>query len=1121
MQGLSEEKLKKLEWMLEERDPLSDNERDEYIPPYGDVTKLNSCRLIMDSVGSETLKEIGKYAVKLLDTSVAIYEANGDYAFGMFSSGWCKIMDAASRELCKTDDNREALSCGKWLCHENCWNDSAKRAMETGKPTDIECVGGINLYAEPIYAGQNVIGAINIGYGDPPKSTDKLRVLSDSFDVDPEKIKEIGASYKSRPKFMVDVAKKLLGAFARLIGEIVEKAEAEKTIRKSEEEFRQVYEHMAIGVARVSLDYLIEAANDAYCSMLGYSEKELIGKHLKDITHPEILDENLLKQSQLARGEIDHFRMDKSFIHKNGRVIYGILDANLIRDVDGKPLYFIGSVLDITDRRKAEEKLKESEKKFSTIFESNPAAVAITRLSDNRIVDVNRYWEMATGYARSEVIGHHPHDFDLWADPEAREKLIDQLKEKQKTIVDEVSIHKKSGEIRFFIMSAEIVALFDDNFLITMAQDITDRKQAETKLKHSQNMLKTILDSIPSSVFWKDCDLKYLGGNRLWLDAVGSESSEEIIGRTDYDFPWEKEQADSFRRDDRAVIESGNPRYGIIEAYRKSDGALAWARTNKIPLRDDQGNVIGILGTFEDITDLKEAEDALRESEEKYRLLVEKADEAIFIAQDGIIKFPNPKTLELTGYSEKKLATIPFADLIHPEDRQMVVDRYRRRINGESPPSDYAFRIISKSDSVLWVQNNVAPITWDGRPATINLLRDISEKRQLEKQLRQSQKMEAIATLTGGIAHDYNNLLAIIVGNLGLAQQNAEPGSDQADFLNEAEKAARKVGDLTHELMALSRGGGPIKELGSIRESLKQAIRAVPAERGIAVDESASDDLWLVPHDARKMVGVFRNLVTNAVEAMPDGGVITIKAENLQIVDENGATGPGPKPGRYVHISIQDQGKGMPKEHLNRLFDPYFSTKPMGTQKGMGLGLATAHAIVKKHGGEITVQSTPDVGTTVSIYLPAQSEEGIGQDVEDEVSSSQSSTADQQDLKGRILLMDDEEMLRHLAEQMLKRLGYKVETVKDGTEAIGLYKKHLDSDEPFDAVILDLTIKGGMGGERTLQELLRIDSEIKAIVSSGYFNDPVMTDFENYGFMGTLAKPFEMKDLKESLEKIL
>jgi CheY-like chemotaxis protein len=269
------------------------------------------------------------------------------------------------------------------------------------------------------------------------------------------------------------------------------------------------------------------------------------------------------------------------------------------------------------------------------------------------------------------------------------------------------------------------------------------------------------------------------------------------------------------------------------------------------------------------------------------------------------------------------------------------------------------------------------------------------------------------------------------------------------------------------------------------------------------------------------MGAVFRNVFQNAVEAMPDGGTLTVRAENRHIDGENGDAGIGLKPGDYVHIALEDKGKGIPEEHLPKLFDPYFSTKPMGVQKGMGLGLATAHAIVKGHGGEITVQSTPDVGTTVSIYLPAQASKGTDEDGKPVLSETQPTVADQQAPMRGVLLMDDEEMLRSLAKQMLNRLGYKVETVKDGIEAIEVYKKQLDSAKPFDAVILDLTIKGGMGGEEVLKELLKMNPDVKAIVASGYFNDPVMEEFQDYGFKGAMAKPYEMKDIREALEKVL
>jgi len=285
----------------------------------------------------------------------------------------------------------------------------------------------------------------------------------------------------------------------------------------------------------------------------------------------------------------------------------------------------------------------------------------------------------------------------------------------------------------------------------------------------------------------------------------------------------------------------------------------------------------------------------------------------------------------------------------------------------------------------------------------------------------------------------------------------------------------------------------------------------MPADSGISLNESVSQDLWQVPYDPHKMGAVFRNFVTNAVEAMPDGGTLTIKAENLRIQDTDREPALPLIPGDYVHIAIQDQGVGIPEDHLDKIFDPYFSTKEMGVQKGMGLGLATAFAIVKKHGGHILIDSSPGVGTTVNTYLPAESQET-------ETIGESPPGKDSRSPQKRVLVMDDEEMLRNLARQMLERIGYAVKTVKDGHEAIEAFKKQKDADDPFDVVILDLTIKGGMGGEQTIRELLKIDPDVRAIVSSGYFDDPVMSEFQKYGFKCAIAKPYEKKTLVRDVD---
>jgi len=413
------------------------------------------------------------------------------------------------------------------------------------------------------------------------------------------------------------------------------------------------------------------------------------------------------------------------------------------------------------------------------------------------------------------------------------------------------------------------------------------------------------------------------------------------------------------------------------------------------------------------------------------------------------------------------------------------------------------------------------PVQLKGETFLLTEFHNITEQKRLEARLQQAHKMELVGTLAGGIAHDYNNLLAAIIGNISMAQEETVPHSVMAELLHEIEQASLKARDLTHQFLTLSQGGHPVIGLGSIGNLLKEIPERVQAHDGIEYAFSIQNDLWPVEYDPRQIEDTITSLVMNAVEAMPQGGCITIRAEN-QVIDNKDKEFPLLLNERkHVRISIKDEGSGISEEHVDKIFDPYFSTKDRGTQKGMGMGMAVAQSVVQKHNGHIMINFTTGAGTEVTIYLPAAEEKGEPETVKQELEDITPSTSSDQTTIKRILVMDDEEMLRNLAQKMLQRLGYEVETVKDGDEAIEAYKKQKDSVEPFDAVILDLTIKGGMGGEQTIRELIKIDPGVKAIVCSGYFNDPVITNFEEYGFQGAMSKPYQMADLEIVLKKVL
>lgn len=635
-----------------------------------------------------------------------------------------------------------------------------------------------------------------------------------------------------------------------------------------------------------------------------------------------------------------------------------------------------------------------------------------------------------------------------------------------------------------------------------LRREIEEHRRVGAALQKSREDYKYIIQYAPSAIYEIDFgNLRFRRVNEV-MCAVSGYSEAELLAMNPFSMLDEESRRKFQTRIDKMLAGQkvdDSVEYKVIA----KDGREIWVVLNiKIIARDEK--TVRALVVGHDITERKRAEEeALASERELLRVTLDSLGEGV-VAVDRELRiiFCNETAMRLIGCNRDEAIGQSFAKAF------WICDAKTGAPIDVRIPQQHEVNplMLAKDWGEVPIALNCAPIKAASGQVigTVAVFQDISEKLKTQQELSKADKLESLGILAGGIAHDFNNILGAILSNVQLAMMKLERNQDIRKYLESTVETTRKASELTKQLLIFSKGGAPVRKDASLVDLIKDTAEFVLRGTNTKAEFAIADPLWLANIDAGQISQMINNLVMNAKQAMPQGGMIRIRADNL--TQESGAH---LKPGNYVRIAVQDQGIGIPKENLGKIFDPFFTTK----KDGNGLGLATSYSIIRHHEGYLEVESREGVGTTFYVYLPAANGMRAPRESRKEAAAAGAGF--------KILLMDDETNILDAVGEMLMDYGYRVVLARDGDAAIESYRAADNAGEPFDAVIMDLTVPGGKGGQEVCASLRDFDPKIKAIISSGYANDPIMADYQRYGFMGVVSKPYKIDELHEVLRQVL
>ncbi|MBA7646690.1 Sensor histidine kinase RcsC [subsurface metagenome] len=935
-----------------------------------------------------------------------------------------------------------------------------------------------------------------------------------------------------------------------LKGEVIELKGTAKELQKPHDYLEKLFDYANTPIIVWDPKGRVTRFNHAFEHMTGLTADEVIGQKLNMLFPEATRDESLNKIANTLSGEYWE-SVEIPILRKDGDIRIALWNsANIYAENSSTLLATIAQGMDITERKRAEEALRESEERYRSILETAPHSITITRVKDGRYLQVNEAFCQMRGYSREEVLGRTPFELNLYVNPEDRERLIKILKEKGEVNGFEVQYQKRDGTAIDTLMSARPLEYENEDCLIAVVTDVTELKGAQEALKKRLAYEKMLADISTRAILIEDISIcldecleimgKTLHVSRIyifeyhhgpgtadntfeWVSDGIAPQKENLQGIPTNLYPWWMEMLNNSKIINYQDIEDipGGPEKEILRSQRIKSILVVPLFVNNafygfmgfdecLYHRKWLDEDVDILKTTAQIIsnafESKQAEEALRESEEKYRLLVENANDAIFVMQDQKVKFPNPRAVEIGRYLGVDLEQVPFINYIHPQDREMVIKRHISRLKGEKVPSTYSFRLIARDGEELWMELNAILINWEDKPATLNFLRDITKQKKLEAQLQQARRMEALGTLAGGIAHDFNNLLMGIQGRTSLMLIDTDLPQLHYEELKGIEDIVKSAAGLTKQLLGFARTGKYEVKPADMNELIHKSSQMFGrTKKETKIHTKYQESIWPVEVDRSQIEQVLLNLYVNAWQAMPGGGELYLQTENVMF-DESYSKPYKLSPGKYVKISVTDTGVGMDEATQERIFEPFFTTKKMG--RGMGLGLASTYGIIKNHDGIINVFTQKGEGTTFDIYLPASEKEVIEEKKLPEAVLKGTET---------VLFVDDEDMIVGIGEKTLKRMGYDVITAKNGKEAIELYK---ENKARVDIVVLDM-IMPEMGGGETYDRLKEINPNVKVLLSSGYSIEGQANEIIKRGCDGFIQKPFRMRLLSRKIREVL